>query len=817
MKIKFYPVDINYIVRDGKPIIQIFGLDSLQKKSICIIDNKFVPYFYAKINNREDLGGLGDLGTLGELEDSNGINIEDCKILNILDEERKINEKEEVVSKISVNLPKNVPILSKDLKAKGIDCYETDILFGRRYLIDKKIKPFIEYEAEVEEIQHNAKVKTYKLINGYERCKRSLDDARILAFDIETYNPEGKNIDAKKHPIITIGLYGKNISKVLTWKKFSGNKNYEVMQDEADMLMRFAEIIDEYKPTVIVGYFSDGFDFPYIQERAKKNKVKMNVGLDNSELQILGRTRKEAKITGIVHIDIFKFVRRILGRTLKTDIFTLDAVSEELLGENKHSVDLEGLASAWDEGAKKMEEYAEYNLQDAKLTYDLCVKLWPSILELVKIIGLTAYDVNRMSYSQLVEWYLLRKSSQAGYMIENKPSRREELSRMHDKVEGAFVYEPKPGIYQDIVVFDYRSLYPSIIASLNISKGTLNCKCCKDADKIKTRRGEFWFCKKRKGLFSTVIEELILHRAEVKKEYKKTKDIMLKGRIEALKLLANSFYGYLGFAPARWYCKECSESITAWARHYIHQTIDAAEKEGYGVLYSDTDSVFLLMGEKKIEEVKDFVSRINKNLPGLMELEYEGFYPTGLFVSTKTSETGAKKKYALLDDKGGIIIKGFETVRRNWSYIAKEMQKKIIEILLKERDVDKAKKYVRRVVQDLRENKIPLEKLVIRTQLTKEISDYASIGPHVAAAKRLKELGKPPKPGQIISYVVVKGDGKIRDKVKLDTEAKQDEYDSEYYINHQIIPGIERIFAVFHVDYEELTAETTQAGLDKFF
>jgi DNA polymerase I len=333
---------------------------------------------------------------------------------------------------------------------------------------------------------------------------------------------------------------------------------------------------------------------------------------------------------------------------------------------------------------------------------------------------------------------------------------------------------------------------------------------------MKTDRGEFWFCDKKKGLFSKVISEIILLRADLKKQYKKTKDPMLAARIEALKVMANSFYGYTGFAPARWYCKECAESITGWARHYIHLAIKKAQEEGYTVLYGDTDSVFLLLGEHTKEQVLEFVDKINKDLPGLMELEFEGLYPSGIFVALKDNETGAKKKYALLDENKNITIKGFETVRRNWSQIAKEVQRKVLEIILKEHDAAKAKKYVRKVIDDLRANKIDIAKVVVGTMLTKKIKDYSNIGPHVAAAQKMKEKGQEPEPGTIIRYVVARGKGRIRDKVLLVEEAKQTDYDGEYYIDHQIIPGVEKIFAVLDIKVDDLKSETKQAGLSNF-
>jgi len=796
MELRVYPIDTNYIIKDGKPLIQLF-CKTTEGAHICLLDNRFIPYFFVTGMSEDALKLLEQDG---------------ARVINAEKITRKINEHEHDVIKVTANIPKAVPILKQLITEQGATTYEADILFARRYLIDNHIIPFEEIIVECTPTAHTAKVPCYT-VHSIRKGDSVHSTPRMLALDIETYNPDGKNMNAKKHPIITIALYGEGFQKILTWKQFACEGPLEVLASEADMIQRMIELIEEHKPDLLVGYFSDGFDMPYIKDRAEQHKLKLPLGLDYSELRVGGRIYKDARIAGIVHIDIFKYVRNVVGKALKTDSLSLNSVSEEILGAQKHDVDLDQLADIWDNYPEQMGLYADYNLQDTKLTYDLCKTLFPGLLELVRLIGLDIYDVNRMPFSQLVEWYLIRRSQEFNEMIPNRPSRTQEMARMKDRVQGAFVYEPKPGLYENIIIFDYRSLYPSIIASLNISIGTLNCSCCDDAPRLETERGTFWFCKKRQGLFSTVIQDIILKRSEVKQAYKETNDPLLEARSQALKLLANSFYGYVGFAPARWYCKECAESTTGWARHYIHKTIDTATNQGFKVLYSDTDSVFLLLEGHTKQDALDLVAHINKELPGLMELEYEGFYLSGLFVSLKSAQSGAKKKYALLGEDQNITIKGFETVRRNWSFIAKDVQRTIIEIVLKEKDIEKARRYVREVVDKLRTNKIPKDKVVIHTQITKPLESYANIGPHVAAAKQMREKGSEPTPGSIIKYVVTKGEGKIRDKVKLAEEATQDEYDGEYYITHQIIPGVERIFAVLGVHVDEFSKKTTQTGL----
>jgi len=799
VKVRFYLADITYRIVGKKGVLQLYGRTSDGKK-IAVHDENFEPYFYVNPGETKLLG----LKTIDKGIEYSIVRVEEVK--------KNVNEKEQKLLKVFVNLPPGVAIIKDLVRPLVKECYEYDIKFVRRYLIDKGLQPMTLLEADGTWDKNIFKAKS---------VKQAGDDtlnSKILAVDIETYNPLGKRVLPEKHPVIMIALYGETFRKVITWKKIDTKEKYiEFVPSEADLLEKFKDLIKEQEPDILTGYFSDGFDLPYLKTRADKYKIKLDIGVDGSEMKISGRGQTTAQITGIVHVDIYKFIKKIIGRSMETDVFTLDAVSKELLGEQKVPVNLDQLADAWDKNLPSLEEYAKYNLQDTKLTYDLCVKVLPNMIEFVKIIGLPLWDINRMSFSQLVEWFIIKQAPVYDEIVLNRPTYHQQQGRMAARFKGALVFEPKPGLYDNIVVFDYRSLYPSIIASHNISPGKMNCSCC-GKKKVPLEGQNLWFCEKKPGFLSSVIEDLIKRRARIKEELKKAtkKDPLLSARSDALKVLANSFYGYMGFAPARWYCFECGNSVTAYGRYYITKVIQSAQKEMFTVLYSDTDSVFLVLGRKTKADAMKFVEKINKDLPGWMELEYENFYDRGIFVAVKTKDTGAKKKYAMIDSKGNLKIRGFETVRRNTAFIAKDVQKTVLQIILGEGDKKKAMKLVKSVVEDLRANKVPIEKMVIWTQLTREVGEYAAIGPHVAAAKRMKERGMDVGPGDIVKYVVTRGKGKIRDRVKLEDEVKQDEYDPDYYIDHQIIPAVEKIFAVLGIKADDLTGKGTQSTLGGF-
>ncbi|MBD3309915.1 DNA polymerase [Candidatus Woesearchaeota archaeon] len=815
-KLDFYPMEISYKVIDGRPSVFLYG--TADSRRICVLDDSFVPYFIIIPVEKADIEDLRQkLGRI-EIEGKE----EDYKVVRVEDEKLRYVGKEVHALKVLVNIPGAVPEVRNVVKQWDAveSTNEYDIPYVRRYLVNKQITPMMLHKVEAEPMTFRAKVPCYRLQKIEQSGESSLQKPRILAFDIETYNPLGKEIDPQKNPILMISFFGEGFEKVFTYKKFgTDNKAIEFVDDERRLILAFKEVVEKFSPDIITGYFSDGFDFPYLKERAKKFRIKLDLGTDHSELKVTRRgSTSKASIRGLTHLDVFKSIRKMLGRAMDTDSYSLNNVAQELLGEEKHAVELEGLADVWDNKPDHLEQYCEYNLQDSVLAYRLCEKILPNLIEMVKLVSLPLSEINRMGSSQLVEAYLLREAKNAGQIAPNKPSYEEIKERKGHTYAGGFVFEPKPGLYDDIVVFDFRSLYPTIITSHNIDPGTLNCSCCRGAAEKSPAEEGYWFCKKRKGFIPTIIEEIITRRMRIKEMMKQgKKGELLDARQASLKLLANSFYGYLGFFAARWYSLECAKSTTAYGRYYIHKVIDSAGQKGFDVLYSDTDSVFLSLGGKAKKEADAFADSINAELPGIMELEYEGYYPRGIFVSAKMGEYGAKKKYALLSEDKTIKIKGFETVRRNWSFIAKKVQEEVLQKILAEGSPESALEYVKETVAQLRKNKVPLDKVVIHTQLQKPIEEYDAVGPHVAAAQRMKNKDIPVGPGSIIKFVIIKGTDKIRDRARLVEETEQKDYDSEYYINNQVVPAVSRIFSVLGVEQDQLLDEGKQSKLGKFF
>ncbi len=208
------------------------------------------------------------------------------------------------------------------------------------------------------------------------------------------------------------------------------------------------------------------------------------------------------------------------------------------------------------------------------------------------------------------------------------------------------------------------------------------------------------------------------------------------------------------------------------------------------------------------DKAENFTLEINRDLPEGMELEFEGFFQRGFFVT--------KKRYALIQD-GNIVVKGLELVRRDWAPIAKKTQEKVLMALLKEGSPQKAVKIVRNVIEDIKNGKISLEDLVIHTQLTKNPEEYVQSAPHVMAAKLAIKKGRKVGPGSIIRYVVVRGREPISKRAVPLEDADISQYDPSYYIDNQVLPAISRIIESIGYPKDDIMHKEKQSSLDSFF
>ena len=780
---------------NGESVIQLYiatnaGIERVE-------DPEFRPYFYVLSKNPEK--------TVKELE-SHDFG-EGVKALRAEKSPKK--NAENAVKIFFRNTQELVKArdLVKDVEGV-IEKREYDIPFANRYLIDKSLKPM----AEIEAVAENGIVKEARSTGKKTR------ELRLASIDLETYSP-GRFSDATKDPILMAVISSPEKSVVYTYKKTSA-KNAKVFSGEKEMLQAFFTDLRALKPDVIVTYNGDSFDLPYLKTRCDRLRIECDFGFGSVRVVKRG-LYNAAELNGVQHFDAFqvlKFMARIGAVSLMK--FDLENVSEKVFGKPKEKVPAADINKSWDAGT--IDKVVEYNREDGEVTLKLAEEFMPLEVELCKMLGWTLYETTRASSSQMVEQLLITKSFQQGSLIPNRPLESQITERQEQTYEGGFVKEPLAGLHENIAVLDFRSLHPSIMIAHNIGPETLKCphEECRKGKNVSP--DDDWFCQKNKGFLSGILEEILSKRIELKSQLKTLEKgtheyRTIKARQHALKILLNSHYGYLGYPRSRWYSRESARAITAWSRQYIQKVNERAEKEGFKSLYSDTDSAFLIipkgLGEK---EVKEFVKKVNDSLPEAMELEFEGMFRRGIFV-TKKEGGAAKKKYALIDFSGNLKIVGFEYVRRDWASIAKETQKKVIEAVLKEGNAEKAVAIAREVISNLKEGKTPKKELVIMTQLKRRPEKYDAIGPHVAAAKKAIERGKDIDVGSILGFIVTKGSGKsISEKAELEEYVQEGNYDADYYIEHQVIPAVIKIIRELGFEKEDLIHGGKQSSLFKF-
>ncbi len=798
-------LDIDYLVAGPAALIRLTVMGS-DGKSHEVFDPSFKPYFY--------------LVPKGEVHEQDVMQIVVREPTGVIRPQKvekvklSLFGKETDAFKVTASAPFEIPKLSAAASSLG-ERYEDDIPFSKRYVIDKGIEQLTCFSISVRE--ENGKLAAESLA----REPGARVEPNVLCFDIETYNPLGVP-RPEKDPIIMISYSynarGKRGGGVLTFKHID-LPFVETLGSEVEMLERFSSLLDELDIDIVSGYNSANFDIKYMLDRAKA----LRHDLDLSRFD--GGTRYErhglvdrVKIAGRAHVDMYQVVKfiSVVGaaeRILKLNSYTLKNVYEALTDDKKLTVEKRDIYKLWDGSDDDLKILARYNMNDSEALHKVFDMLAPITMELSRITGDTLSDVAVSTTGQLVEFMLMRYAHNFGELVPNKPTEQEIRARLANPIIGAYVKTPLPGIYENLAIFDFRGLYPSIIVSHNIDPSSI-CETCTDyyesPDGIR-------FDKHRRSITPTILRSMIEQRIEVKRQFKEHPDSLTLGsRSQALKIVANSFYGYLGYARSRWYSRACASSVTAYGRQYITQTIDEAERRGFRVIYGDTDSLVMLLGGKSKDEAMAFMREYNSGLPESMELELEDFYARGVFVGKKSDKepVGAKKKYALISERGRIKVRGFELVRRDWSRIARDTQMRVLEAILKDGSAEKAAELVRHVIEELRSGKVPMKELVINTQLRKSIDSYDSKSPELAAARKALESGAKRRDElehAVIGYVITKSGSSVSDKARLEEMAK--DYDPDYYISHQVLPATMRILKELNFSEEELRKGGKQSKL----
>lgn len=774
-KVEAWLIDADYETINDKAVVRLWCKD--EKGVFVAYDDSFDPYFYV-------------IGV--EEEIIRNANVDKARV--------KSYEKIEIKSLgrnfegyiVKAFHPQHVPKLREFFSQFG-DVREADIPFAYRYLIDKELACMDGILIEGERI--DGKLRSYR-VKRVERIERmDFPELKMLVFDCEMLSSFGMP-EPEKDPIIVISV------------KMNEEDEVILTGDERKIIADFVKLIRDYDPDLIVGYNQDAFDWPYIKKRAEVWNIPLNVGRDGSKIVFKGG---RPKITGRLNVDLYDIAFRISDVKIKK----LENVAE-YLGTRIEIADIEAkdIYRFWTMGEK--EKVLTYARQDVINTYLIAKELLPMHFELSKMIRLPLDDVTRMGRGKQVDWLLLSEARKIGEVSPNPPEHGESY-------EGAFVLEPERGLHENVVCLDFASMYPSIMIAFNISPDTYGCaEDCNEAPEVGHR-----FRKSPDGFFKRILRTLIERRREIKAEMKKLSSESQEYRLmdikqQTLKVLTNSFYGYMGWNLARWYCHPCAEATTAWGRYFIKRSASIAESLGFRVLYGDTDSIFVTKNGMTKEDVEKLLKRLHEELP--IQIEVDEYYSAIFFVE--------KKRYAGITEDGRLVVKGLEVRRGDWCEMAKRVQREVIETILRERNPEKALSLVKDVILKIKEGKIRLEDVVIYKGLTKKPSKYEAMQAHVKAALRAREMGYVYPVSSKIGYVIVKGSGNVGDraypidliesfdgenlKIKTKGGVETKRLDKDYYIDNQIIPAVLRILERF--GYNEATLKgSSQLSLESFF
>lgn len=587
-------LDIDYVTYEDKPVIRLFSKDG--DKNILLLDDTFEPYLYVVSDDLERC--------IDEIQD----NIDNVRIEKVIKKDFQIeNEFLKVIFRHPQELANHRDAL-RDLESV-IQIREFDIPFYRRYLMDRDVIPMTEVVAIGDKLDsfldlnsNKQDIEIIKLTEELERTQDYPQDFRILSFDLEVRNPHGMP-NSEVDEIIMIGVSSNfGINQVISTKTNSDSREDFVNQveSEKEMIEEFVKIIKENNIDIIVGYNSDNFDFPYLKDRAKILGVDLDIGMDGSNVKFIRRGfTNAASFKGLIHVDLYLVMRRYMA----LERYTLERVYYELFGEEKIDVPGDRIWEFWDNEGEELDNLFDYSLDDVVSTLKIAQQTLPLNLELTRIIGQPLFDVSRMATGQQAEWFLVKQAYFDNEVVPNKKGSNF-ANRAADENEGGYVREPEKGLHENLVQFDFRSLYPSIIISKNISPDVMYLDDIDNEEEynISPEHG-IKFKKEPKGFIPSVIDKILQERFRIKREMKAASDETERKALDvqqqAIKRLANTMYGIYGFPRFRWYSFECAKAITSWGRQYIKSSIKMAEKYGFYAIYADTDGFYAKYKKEK--------------------------------------------------------------------------------------------------------------------------------------------------------------------------------------------------------------------------
>ncbi|PYA82767.1 DNA polymerase II [Serratia marcescens] len=694
--------------------------------------------------------------------------------------------------------------LEKLLREGGVTLYEADIRPPERYLMERFITAPVWFNG-----QGNG---DGPLLNG--QMKPAPDyrpTLRLVSLDIET-TAHGE--------LYSIALEGCGQRQVYMLGPANGGDapldfDLEYCVSRPQLLERLNAWLERHDPDAIIGWNLVQFDLRVLQKHAERYQIPLRLGRGGNLLEWREHGFKQnhffAAAAGRLIID---GIEALKSATWNFPSFSLEYVSQALLGEGK-AIDnpYQRMAEIDRRFAEDKPALARYNLKDCELVTRIFAKadLLNFLLERATVTGLAA-DRSGGSVAAFSHLYMPRMH-RLGFVAPNLGEQPEEHS------PGGFVMDSRPGLYDSVLVLDYKSLYPSIIRTFLIDPVGLveGMRHPSDADSVPGFRNARF--SRSKHCLPAIVEQIWQGREAAKRQHNKPLS-------QALKIIMNALYGVLGSSGCRFFDPRLASSITLRGHEIMRQTRELIEAEGYQVIYGDTDSTFVWLKQPHDEQQaaqigRALVQRVNAwwqqhlqqqfGLENALELEFETHYSRFLMPTIRGAEQGSKKRYAGLIARAGgeeeMVYKGLETVRTDWTPLAQQFQQQLYQRIFKRQPYQD---YVRDYVGKTLSGDFD-DQLVYRKRLRRKLDDYQrNVPPHARAARIADDYnrsqGRPLQyqNGGWISYVMT-----VAGPEPLETRHSPIDY--QHYLERQLQPVADAILPFLHDDFTTLV--TGQMGL----
>ncbi len=682
------------------------------------------------------------------------------------------------------------------LTQHGVACYESDIRPTDRYLTER----FITAPVTVESDQP-----AEALVNARMRPGDYKPRLTVMSLDIES--------DYESWQLFSIAFICGDVKRVLMIGE-GNDDSCEYVADEAALISSWLDYVARLDPDVLTGWNVVNFDLHLLQQRAQRHRLAFTLGREGA----LPRWRQPQGegnqrfvfVPGRVVLD---GVDTLKAATYNFESFSLEYVSNQLLGRGK-LIDSRDQADPFYKAREIRRQFnedkpalARYNLEDCQLVLDIfaATDLLDFAIERAALTGLEM-DRSGGSVAAFDNLYLPRLHRK-GYIAPNIGDYQGELS-----APGGYVMDSLPGLYESVLVLDYKSLYPSIIRTFRIDPyGRIAAQQADVADTIPGYDGAVLH--KTEHILPGIIEHLWQARDQAKRDGNAALS-------QAIKIIMNSFYGVLGTSGCRLHDSSLTSSITRRGHDIIRQTVSLIEAEGYAVIYGDTDSVFVSLGgafgEQAAAEIGDrLASAVNDywqqvlaadyGISSCLEMEFETHFRQFFMPTVRGSEQGSKKRYAGLveqaDGERKLVFKGLETVRTDWTELARQFQQELYRLVF---DGEAYDGYITETVERLQAGEFD-HWLVYRKRLHKKLREYQkNIPPHAQAALKaeaeFKQQGKTSRyQGRgWVSYVITQSGPETVD-------SRHSPIDYEHYIEKQLKPIADTILTVVGSSFEQIT------------